>query len=90
MRLHYFYFLLFGINTFSFFFSLHNNNNNNNSSTNNNNNNCNNNNSSNNKNNIIPYITVGSYLSLCTLALNVIINTRLSQGSINPAALAVP
>ena len=36
------------------------------------------------------YITIGSYLSLCALTLNVIINTRLFKGSINPAALAVP
>ena len=32
---------------------------------------------------------MGSYLSLYTLALNVIINTRLSKENINPAALAV-
>ena len=38
----------------------------------------------------MPYITIGSYLSLCTLTLNVIINTRLSKKNINPAALAVP
>ena len=34
----------------------------------------------------MPYISVGSYSSLCAFALNVIINTRLSKGSINPAA----
>ena len=57
---------------------------------NNNNNNHNNNNNNNNKNNIILYITVGSYLFLCTFTLNVIIDTRLSRESISPAALAVP
>ena len=38
----------------------------------------------------MPYTTVGFYLSLCGLTLNVIINTRLFRGSISPAALAVP
>ena len=34
----------------------------------------------------MPYIFVGSYLSLYTFTLNVIINTRLSKKSMNPAA----
>ena len=38
----------------------------------------------------MPYITVGSYLFLCTFTLNVIVDMRLSKGSISPAALAVP
>ena len=90
MRLYYFWFLLFGINTFSLFLPyiiiiiIINNN------TNNNNNNHNNNNNNNNRNSIMPYTTVGSYLSLCTFALNVIINTRLFKGSISPAILTVP
>ena len=36
------------------------------------------------------YIIIGSHLFLCTFALNVITDTRLSKGSINPAALAIP
>ena len=36
------------------------------------------------------YTIVGSHLFLCAFTLNVIINTRLFKGSINPAALAVP
>ena len=38
----------------------------------------------------MPYIIIGFYLSLYTLALNVIINTRFFKGSISPAALAMP
>ena len=34
----------------------------------------------------MPYISVGSYLFLCTFALNVIINTHLFKESTNPAA----
>ena len=60
------------------------NNNHNNSNTNNDNNSHNNNNS--NKSIIIAYTSVGSYSFLCTFALNVIINTRLSKKSTNPAA----
>ena len=36
------------------------------------------------------YIIIGSYSSLYTFALNVIINTYLSKGNINLAALIVP
>ena len=76
---------------FFFFFSLYNNNNNNSNNTNSNNNNHNNNNNnSSNRNSIIPYTSINSYLSLCAFTLNVIINTRLSKGNINPAALAIP
>ena len=89
MQLHYFWFLLFWCKYSLSLFSLHNNNNNNNS-TNSNNNNHNNNNNNSSKNSIIPYIIIGSYLFLCTFALNVIANTHLSKGSINLAALAVP
>ena len=42
------------------------------------------------KNNIILYTIIGFYLSLYALTLNVIINTRFFKGSISPAALAVP
>ena len=38
----------------------------------------------------MPYIVVGSYLSLYTFALNVITNTYLSKKSISPATRAVP
>ena len=90
MRLHYFWFLLFGVSTFSLFFPhtiiiiiiiIY---------INNNNNNHNNNNNNNNRNNIMPYIIIGFYLFLYTLTLNVIINTRFFKGSISPATLAVP
>ena len=37
----------------------------------------------------MPCTIINSHSSLYTLALNVIINTYLSKGSINPAALAV-
>ena len=84
-----FLFSFFWCKYFLFLFSLYNNNNNNNN-TNNNNNNHNNNNNNNNKNNIIPYIIIGFYLFLCIFILNVIINTRLFKGSINPAALTMP
>ena len=60
------------------------NSNNNNSST-NSNNNHNNNHNNNNNNSIILYISVGSYSSLYTFTLNVIINTHLSKKNINPA-----
>ena len=38
----------------------------------------------------MPYISVGSHLSLCAFILNVIIDTRFFKKSISPAALAVP
>ena len=53
---------------------------------NNNNNNHNNNNNNNNRSIIILYTSIYSYLFLYTFALNVIIDTRFSRESINPAA----
>ena len=41
------------------------------------------------RNSIMPYIIISFYLSLCAFVLNVIINTRFFKGSISPAALAV-
>ena len=38
----------------------------------------------------MPYTIIGFYLFLCTLALNVIADTRFSRGSISPAAFAIP
>ena len=64
------------------FSSSYNNNNNNNSDI---NSNINSNNRS-----IIPYISVGFYISLCAFTLNVISDTHLSRENTNPAIKTVP
>ena len=41
-------------------------------------------------NHVIPYTIIGSYSFLYTFTLNVIINTRFSKESTNPATNAAP